>query len=372
MEPTASGPSVAKWILGVVVILIIVWIGYSRMQPQRSGTDGGGDRTLGETIKIGVIAPMTKGGSVFGNSFVDSIKLAAADATNTRNRYELVIEDDGTNPAQSASAASKLINVDGVKALLVTTSGTGKASAPVASAAKIPLVCVCTDTTVADGVYTFTNLILPQTEADRWIQEAKARGVKSVAVISQNHPGYNALVDAVLAGLPQAGIKVSYNDRFDGKETDFRTTIAKAKATNPDMYFIPSFPPALEILGQQLFDAGLKNMSSTASFGSSAKPDIFEGLWYTDAAIADESFQDRFEKAYPDTRFNVRTGPYGYDSFMMVVQGFEQGVDVAQYMKGLTELDGKAGHITKPAGGGNWNTTAKVYTITNGKAKLAE
>jgi len=371
MESTSpsSGPSVAKWVLGIVVVLIIVWIGYSRIgnnPPVAPGT------AEAKTIKIGVVAPLTAGGSVFGNSFVDSIKLALADATTTKNKYELVIEDDGTNPTQSVSAAQKLVNIDHVQALLVTTSGTGKATAPVAAAAKIPLVCVCTDTTVGDGVYTFTNLILPQTEATRWVAEAKAHGATSVAIIAQNHPGYNALTNAVIPELAKQGIKMTFDERFEGKQTDFRTTIAKAKATNPDLYFIPSFPPALEILGQQLTDAGVKKMSSTASFGSSAKPQVFEGLWYTDAGMADASFQDRFEKVYPDVRFNVRTGPYGYDSFMMVVQGFEQGADVAKYLSSLTWFDGKAGHITKPTGGGNWDTTAKLYVIKNGKAHLAE
>jgi len=354
------------WVVGIVVVLIAFWYIFAPNNKNNPKT-GIDDR---ETIIIGVIAPMTAGGSIFGNAFVDAVKLAAEDATSTKYKYELVIEDDGTDAAKSASAAQKLINIDGVKALLVTTSGTGKASSPVAMAAKIPLVCVCTDKTVGDGKTSFTNLVLPEDEAAFWLNEAVKRGMKSIAMISQNHSGYNMISDDIKAHLKENGVNLVYEERFDPATKDFRTSIAKAKKTNPDMYFIPAFPPALEILGKQLLDSGIKNVSATAAFGSSADPAVFEGLWYTDGGMVDRDFQTRFEAAYPVIRFNVRTAPYGYDSFNMMVAGFEKGVDVGQYLSNMTEFEGKVGHITKEKGGANYKSTPSLYVIKNSKAEL--
>ncbi len=331
---------------------------------------GGRSRTSDgrQTVKIGVIAPLTGGGTVFGNSLVAGIKLAKEDLKNTKYNYELVIEDDRSNPVQSASAAQKLINIDKVQAIIVATSGTGNAILTLTEAAHIPQICVvCADKTIGQGKYNFTNSVLPEDEADVWIKEAVHRGIKTLGLISQIHPGINAVVDAVTLKAKENNIPIVYAERFDGNNRDFKTIISKAKKANADVYFLMAFPPSLDIVGKELKEAGVASVSGGAgALSIAADPSIFNDDWYTEVSLTDKDFLARFEKEFPSVRFNVRTAPFGYDSLNMLVDGFEKGADMSTYLAGITEYKGKVGTITKPSGN-NFRSTPSVWMIKDGK-----
>lgn len=344
-----------KWTIGIIVALVLVGIGFSRQ-----------GKPSPNTIKIGVIAPLTGGASVFGNSLVSGIKLADADLAGTKNHYELIVEDDGGNQATAASVAQKLVNVDKVQGLITVTSLTGNAAKPIAIAGHVTHICVCADTTIGNGVNAFNNLVLPNDEAAAWVRQAQKHNAHRVAIFIPQQAGVNTIADALKAKLASAGITLTYEDRFDPSLRDFRTSIGKARATNPDTYFMLAFPPQLDILGQEFADLKITNVASIGGFPLSATPSLFEGKWFTDAALTDPAFMARFEAAYPDTKFNVRTAPQGYDSYTMLVRGFEQG-DASKYIEQMTGFEGKSGTLTKAVGEGAFHAPAGLYTITNGR-----
>lgn len=351
----------ALWGVVVVVLVFIVW-----------GVSGSSKKMAGDTssvIKIGVIAPLTGPGAVFGSALAKGIELARRDLDGTKYKYEVLVEDDGTNPATSASAAQKLINIERVQAIITTTSGTGNAVKPIATAAKVVHFCVCADSSIGDGVYNFTNILVPQDEGAGYVKEAVRRGVKTMAIWSQIHPGINAIMDALKPQAVAAGIKIVYEDRYESNMRDFKTSIAKGKKTNPDTFFILAFPPSLDIIGQDFKNLGIKNISAVSAFAISSKPEIFEGYWFTDPDLVDLEFKARFEREFPSVRFNVRTAPYGYDTFNMVVDGFENG-DVSKTIADLTRYEGKVGVVTKTAGSGVFHSPTAIWTIKNGKAEL--
>ncbi len=352
---------ITKIIVGIVVIIAVIWIVAANVRTHS---------VSGDTIKIGVVAPLTGGGAIFGQSLVDAIKLAQEDLKNTKKTYQVIIEDDGTNPAQSASAGHKLVDIDKVSALISITSGTGNSIKPIAAAATIPHICICADITVSDNQYNFTDSLIPADEAGVYIAEAKKRGIKSVAIWSQIQSGIDALVGALKDQLPAAGITLAYNDRYDGSIRDFKTTIVKGQKTNPDSFFILAFPPSLDIIGQQFKDAGISKISAISAFGITVNPSIFEGYWYTDPNLTDPGFRDRFEKSFPGVRFNVRAAPYGYDAFMILTNAFESGQDAADYIKNLKTYAGKVGETTKTLDSGNFRSTAAIWTIKNGRSEL--
>ena len=319
-----------------------------------------------ETIKIGVIAPLTGPASIFGNALVKALALAKEDLGSTRYTYEFVIEDDETNPAK------KLANVDRVHAIIVATSGTGQAAKKVVQAAKIPLLCVaCTDTSVADGVYAYTNSVLPSDEGTAVATEAKKRGVRTVALLTQIHPGVNAAAEGVKAAILEQGMQIVYEERFDGNVRDFKTMIAKAKASNADLYFIRSLPPSLEIIGEELRNLGVATLAGGGgAFAISAKPEIFEGMWYQDGALTNPAFPERFQRSFPSIRYNALAAPHGYDSFMLIVQGIESGKSLSQFLQEVSEFKGIGGHLQKVPSTGNFRAPAAVWTIKDGRAKL--
>ncbi len=317
-------------------------------------------------IKIGAIASMTGPAAPLGNSAVKAIQLAQEELKDTTHRYDLVIEDAGTTPEQATRAIEKLIKIDKVNALIVGMSINGKVIRPYATAAKIPLLCICSVGNVGDGVYNFTMMPLAEDEAARWVAEAKRRGIQRVALLTQAYPSVDNHVRALKAEGAKTGIKFVYEGRFDASTTDFTSMIAAASKTSPDVYFAEAFNPALDILGQQLKESGVRNTATIVAFSLSGRPDLFEGGWYTDSYV-DPRFRARLEQKYPGSRLVTHMMPYAYDSFAILVRGFESGQDVVAYLQHMTDYPGLAGKITRQPGSGNFRSAPAVWEIKDGK-----
>ncbi len=142
--------------------------------------------------------------------------------------------------------------------------------------------------------------------------------------------------------------------------------------TSPDLYFVEAFNPALDTLGQQIKDSGVRrSLASVVAFSISMRPQLFEGGWYTDSYVSPQ-FKARLEQRYPGSRLVTHMMPYAYDSLKILVQAFESGQDVLEYIRRMTEDAGTAGHITKEAGTGNLRSSPAVWVIQNGRPALAQ
>jgi ABC-type branched-subunit amino acid transport system substrate-binding protein len=358
---------VSKYFIGAFAVIGLFIGGYAvtRSNGDTSAVPEGG------VIRIGVIVPTTGPAALLGNSFVKAVQVAKEDLKNTRYRYELVIESSSTiSPAATKRAIQKLIKVDKVRAIVGGISLSGQVVKPYATMAKIPHLCVCSVKTVGDGVYNFTNIPLAEDEAIRWVEEARKRGIGTIALLTQIYPSIDGHVKALKEEAARKGMRVVYENRFEAATTDFTSRIADARASAPDVYFLEAFEPALDILGQQLNDAGVHNIASVVAFSLSGKKGLFEGAWYTDSNLVDAGFSARFEQKYPGTEFVTHMMPYAYDSFNLLVKGFESGQNIAEYVHGVTEYEGSAGKVTREAGSGNFRSIPAVWVIKNGKLKL--
>jgi ABC-type branched-subunit amino acid transport system substrate-binding protein len=321
-------------------------------------------------IKIGAIAATSGPAGRLGNSFVKALRLAQEELPHTVRQYQLVVEEI-PSPDRAEPAIEKLIGIEKVDALIVGLSISGQIVKPYATAAKIPLFCICSVSSVGDELYTFTTMPLAEDEASRWVAEARRRGIRTIARLTQEYPSIENHVRALKAEAAPAGIAFVYEERFEASRTDFRSSIAAAQRSSPDVYFVEAFNPALDLLGQQLGDAGLHNLASVVAFSLSDKPELFEDGWYTDSYVSPD-FNARLERKYPTSQLATHMMPYAYDSFNMLVQGFESGEDILSYVRRMTEYQGTAGRITKQAGTGNFRSAPALWVIQHGKPTLAE
>jgi ABC-type branched-subunit amino acid transport system substrate-binding protein len=321
-------------------------------------------------IKIGTVVATSGPVALLGKSFLKAIQLAAEQLKDTTHHYELLVEEL-TSPDKAEPAIEKLIETDKVDAVVVGLSMSGQIVKPYATAAKIPLFCICSVGSVGDELYTFTTMPLAEDEATLWAAEANRRGIRSVALLTQDYPSIDNHVRALRAEAAKLGIAIVYQDRFAATTTDFSARIAAAKATAPDVYFVEAFNPALDLVGQQLRDAGVGDLASIVAFSASDRPELFEGGWYTDSYVS-PAFRARLDQRYPASRLATHMMPYAYDSFNMLVQGFESGEEILTYIRGMTEYDGTAGKITKQAGSGNFRSAPAVWVISNGRPALAQ
>jgi ABC-type branched-subunit amino acid transport system substrate-binding protein len=359
---TARAVGVRVWQAAALALSVTAaLVSTSRPRAPRPGEDG--------VVRIGVIVPSTGPAALLGSSFLKAVQLAKEDLGPTRYRYELVLADTGTNEVQTRRAIQKLISADRVQAIVGGISLPGGVIKPYATYAGIPHLCVCSVRSIGDGVYNFTNIPLAQDEAERWVEEARRRGVRKLAVISQDYPSIDGHVRALKEEARRQGIELTYVNRFAGGTTDFRAIVHEARTSAPDLYFVEATEPSLDALGEQLREAGIRDVSSVVALSLSDQPALFEGAWYTDSWV-DPAFVARFEAKYPETRFATHMMPYAYDSLKLVVEAFESGQDPAAYIRSKTTYDGNAGRVTREPGSGNYRSRPAVWSITNGKPAM--
>jgi ABC-type branched-subunit amino acid transport system substrate-binding protein len=322
------------------------------------------------TIKIGAIVPFTGQSAALGRSFLQAVRVSIDTLGDTKHRYELVVEDGGTTPEESQRAARRLVEDEKAAAIVGGISAVGRWVAPIATAAKIPQICVCSIATIGDGQYNFTNIPLAADEAEVWVAEAKSRGLKTIAILAQQYPSIDGHVNALKAAADRAGIKVVYEYRFPGGSTAFLSPMKAAGAKKPDVYFVSAGEPSLTALGKQIRVAekghgkGL-NVASIVAISISQDIRTFEGDWYTDSDLNPDLLA-KFQEAYPTAEFITHMMPYAYDSVRMLVKGFESDEGIVQYLRNLTSYDGSAGPITREPGSGNFRSKPVVWTVKNG------
>jgi ABC-type branched-subunit amino acid transport system substrate-binding protein len=350
----------------LLIVPLVVIIAGSAWGISQKGSIAGSD----DVIRIGVIVPTHGPAAPLGRAFVRAVELAK-DKRATHRRYELVIADSGTSPKETRASIERLVYQNNVKAIVGGISLSGQIVKPYATAERIPHLCVCSVQTIGDGVFNFTNIPLPEDESRRWVEEAQRRGIRKIAILAQTYPSIDGHIRALTKEVTRSDARIVYANRFPASTTDFRTMIDEARRAGPDVYMIEAFNPALDILGKQLSDAGIHNVASIVALAISERKDLFEGAWYTDSSV-DDDLRARFEAKYPDTPFVAHMIPYAYDSFNILVDGFESRRDIGDYVRGVTRHTGAAGTIERAAGSGNFRSRPAVWVITNGKAHIAK
>ncbi|HEX2460419.1 MAG TPA: ABC transporter substrate-binding protein [Vicinamibacterales bacterium] len=341
------------------IVVAFVWTTKDAWVPPANGV-----------VRIGVIVPSAGPYALLGNSFVKAVQMAKDDLKNTKYRYELVVKDSGPDPAKANDVISQVVNVDNVDAIVGGISLIGQVTKRYAATARIPHLCVCTVTSIGDGAYNFTNIPTPEAEATAWVHEAQRRGIRTIAMISQDYPSINNHVRALKAEAARAGLVIVHENRFEGSRTDFQSLIARANASATDVFYVEALNPTLDLLGEQLATAGVRNISSVVAPSLSQRPELFEGAWYTDSNLEDMGFKERFEDRYPATQFATHMMPYAYDSVNMIARAFEQGQNPAVYLRDLRTYAGTAGTVTKEPGSGNFKSAPAVWVIRDGKPSL--
>jgi ABC-type branched-subunit amino acid transport system substrate-binding protein len=322
-------------------------------------------------VRIGVIVPKAGPYAILGNSFFKAVEMAQADLRGTRYQYQLVPVEVGVDPAGARAAVQRAITNERIDAIVGGISVFGAVTRPLATAARIPHTCVCSQTWIGDGAYNFTNIPTPEAEAVLWVREAERRGIRRIALLTRENSSIQGHVRAVKAEAARVGLAISYEYVFIDSATDFRPLIAQARASNPDVYYVETFEPQLSVLARQLSGANIHNIASVVAPSVSEHRELFEGAWYTDSNLRDFSFRARFEQKYPGTQFATHMMPYAYDDFNMLVQAFERGQNPAVYLRNVARYDGTAGTLTKKRGSGTFESTPAVWTIRNGKPALA-
>lgn len=300
-------------ILGIALVAAAIFLFTPGMNPSQEK----------DRVKIGVVIPLTKDYAFLGEPIRNAILLAHTELGNmTKYDYMLIFEDSQLNPTVALAAAQKLVNVDQVDAIISFNSGVGNIISPMAEENGIIHTGIASDAVVAEGDYNFIHWTPPSEESKFFVEELQKRGIEKVAVIGVSEGGGKVILDAVKDRIEGTNISIVSEELSISDETDFKTVILKAEQETPDIYLILVGTNRLELIAKQMREMGIDTpLTSIENFEFTDNPELFEGMWYIQAAESSVEFSNKYETEYGE-RPNVGA-PNAYDNFNLIVRAFE-------------------------------------------------
>ena len=219
-----------------------------------------------EPIKIGEYASLTGKEAGFGQTSHHGLILALEEinaAGGVLGRpLELAYEDNQTKSGESATAAKKLISRDKVVALIgEVSSGRSLEAAPIAQAAKIPMIApAATNPKVTlTGNYIFRVCFIDPFQGTVMAKFAKDDlKVKKVAILSSVSNAYSlGLAKFFKETFVAGGGEVAMEKNFSEGDKDFRAQLTAVKAAGVDAIFVPGYYTEAALIVRQARDLGI-------------------------------------------------------------------------------------------------------------------
>ena len=334
-----------------------------------------------DTIKLGEFASMTGKEAVFGQNVNKGTRLAIEESNAAGGvlgrTLELITEDDQSKPGESATVVKKLISRDKVVVILgEITSGRTLEAAPIAQAAKIPLISPgATNVEVtAKGNYIFRVCFIDDFQgtvmAKFALTDLKAKKVATLTSVSSAYSVGLAkyFKETFVAG----GGTVVAEQKFSEGDKDFRAQLTAIKAANVDAIFIPGYYTEAALVARQARSLGLTRPLFGGDGWESEKlleigGEALNGSYYSthftpenkEPAVASfvKKFKARWKNETPDAYAAL-----GYDALYVLVDAIKRsGVTEGPKLRdaiaatknfsgasGITTLD-KDRNASKPA-----------------------
>ncbi|MCM3568238.1 ABC transporter substrate-binding protein [Neobacillus mesonae] len=358
-------------LLGLIFTILIV-LTATACSGQKAGTGGkAGESTSNsisnsssgdkDTIKIGLITPMTGGSASHGADTVDTAKLIAKQINDAGGildgrKIEFVIEDDKSLPEQGVTAFKKLYS-QGIKFFTGTMN----------SSVAIPITNVAKD---SDAIYLISGAQAPQPlemqtkgnifgihhtnimfgqKFHKWIMDNL--NLKTVVVVAENTDfGKNEIAALKANWKGENAPKIIAIEHFERSQTDFSVLLTKVRSLKPDAIYLAaagtsltaSFFKQVEQLGitsQKLMNPGNMAQDFVKEGGSAVEGVISADIYHPSLDNkVNKQFVKDFKEMYNKlpTPINVTT----WESLKLLLNSIEKAGtadDIAAISKVLKE-----------------------------------
>ncbi len=206
--------------------------------------------TEGAPLKLGAILTLSGNFAAAGDDSRRGIEAALASQGNVP-RMEIVYADSRNEPSVAIAEYQKLTHVDQVMAVYTHRSSIGMALNPISLSDKFPLLgAVGHQDFAAKNEYAIQAWPRAHDEGNFVAEEFKKRGYKRVAVLYTEDEWTGSVSEGFRSHLKKLGVNLAFDQSVLPGEQDFRTHLAKLKATSPEaIYFnflLPQIGPALK------------------------------------------------------------------------------------------------------------------------------
>ncbi len=336
---------------------------------------GGGEKKA-DTIKVGANLEMTGGSASYGISSKNAIELAFKEINEkggiNGKQLELVVADNKSEAAEATNAMQKLVSQDNVVAVIGPnlSSSVIAASAINNSAKVLDIAPMATNPYVtvdqASGKtkdFNYRTCFIDPFQGTVMAKFATAElGVGDAAILIDNSSDYaKGLAQFFKENFVKEGGAVTAEESYLQKDTDFKATLTKIKATNPDFLYVPGYYQEVGLIVKQARELGMNMPIAGGDGWDSAKmPEIagaaalnntyFSSLYSPeDSSDINKNFVAAYEKAYgqkPDV-----FAALSYDSALLVAEaiknaGSTEPAKISEAMAKINGFSGVSGSVT--------------------------
>jgi branched-chain amino acid transport system substrate-binding protein len=213
-----------------------------------------------DTIKVGIVLPLTGSQAAFGEIEKLSFDLALEEINGAGGikgkKLEFLMEDDTGRPEVGRSVAEKLITKD--KVVMLGGGYSSSVTAGLAGVAQQNRIPFLINTGSADDItekgfdYVF-RLNPPASEYSSGVEEFLAEVVKpkSVAILYENTKFGTSSSKAFAQSCEKLGIEVMLNEGYEHAGIDYKPILIKVKQLNPDIVYMVSYVMDAALLMRQ-------------------------------------------------------------------------------------------------------------------------
>lgn len=312
-------------------------------QPAACKSDAFGCAVIkpGQTIKIGMGAPMTGDNASYGIDISNGAKIAMSDAGKFNGfTFELVAQDDGGTAEGGAAVANKFVSDPTVVAIEGHIfSGATKAAIPIYEKAGLPMMSPSATnpdlTKTGSKVFNrvvFTDAFQGKSAAEYLFNNLK---ITQLAVMHDGQAYGQGLAQIVNDTFKQLGGTVVAFQAITPGESDYSAVLADIASKKPQAIFYGGYVAEAVVLVNQMKQSGLTGVIFFGDDGTYGKDFIDrtgpngEGAYATSLIPAVSDARTKFDAAYT-AAYGTPPGklsPYSwsaYDAGAVLIKGIEQ------------------------------------------------
>jgi len=366
-----------KILVGIVVlVVVIIFLQFSLT---------GNAVKEQETIKIGVMIPLTGNLGNFGQNWMTAIEIAVDEINNNGGingkKVEMIYEDSKCDPKESVTIVTKLINIDKVPVIIGDVcSGSTLSAAPIAESNKVVLISpgASSPKITNAGDYIFRDYPSDSYQGKFSAELAYDRlGKRNAAVLSPINDYSLGVKDVFENRFIELGGNIVLEETYNEGTKDLRSQITKIKQTNPDVIFLTAYPDELVIAIKEINELGIKSqILGTETMDDPNIPnkvgDAAEGVIYSKPY---SPLTDDFKKAMRENLGNdeiIAGAPNAYDAVKIIANILKKvgpdGEEIKNELYKVKNYQGISGKISFDDNGDLETTQFTVKQIKNKEA----
>jgi branched-chain amino acid transport system substrate-binding protein len=342
-------------------------------------------------VKIGAAGPLTGPQAHIGKDNENGTRMAIDDANargvtigGKKARFELLSEDDQTDPKTATIVAQKLVDakVNGVIGHL--NSGTSIPASAIYFKNGVPQISPSATAVkfTAQGYKTAFRVMTNDAQQGKALGEFATRvlGLKKIAVIDDRTAYGQGLADEFVKSAEANGAQIIAHEYTTDHSVDFTAVLTSIKGKQPDLLFFGGMDPQGVPMVKQLRSLGMKTQFMMGDGGYTPKlidlaGAAVEGAYASLPGVPLDNMPSGrdFAKRY-EARFQQPIqlyAPYCYDAVNVMIAAMQKAgsAEPAKYLPeiGKVELEGVTARIGFDEKGDIKGGAVTVYQVRQGQ-----